>query len=173
MPKKEKKPVMRQGATPTLDRESKILNIMVNTSILLMGLMTDAFSDAFAKMAAGVAQVVAAGVKDTDNKPATKEIIQRVKTEFPKQMITQILQMKTDMKKQLRAKKGEIGKKIADPKFDAGITIAEQYDMGVPNLTSDLDEQSLLRYIVLLKTNDAQCTKMFQVLMEWMKTVNE
>jgi hypothetical protein len=173
MPKKDRKQGMRQGAQQTQDRESKILNIMLNTSILLMALMTDAFSDAFAGMAAGMAQAVAAGFEGTDKEPTTKETIQRVKTEFPKQMITQIIQMKIDMKKQLEAKKDEIGKKIADPKFDAGITIAERYDMGVPNLTSDLDEQSLLRYIMLLKANDAQCAKMFQELMEWMKTVNE
>jgi len=173
MSKKDRKQGMRQGAQQTQDRESKILNIMLNTSILLMALMTDAFSDAFAGMAAGMAQAVAAGFEGTDKEPTTKETIQRVKTEFPKQMITQIIQMKTDMKKQLEAKKDEIGKKIVDPKFDAGITIAERYDMRVPTLTSDLDEQSLLRYIVLLKANDAQCAKMFQELVEWMKTVNE
>jgi hypothetical protein len=173
MSKKDRKQGMRQGAQPTQDRESKILNIMLNTSILLMALMTDAFSDAFAGMAAGMAQAVAAGVEGTDKEPTTKETIQRMKTEFPKQIITQIIQMKTDMKKQLEAKKDEIGKKIVDPKFDAGITIAERYDLGVPNLTSDLDEKSLLKYIMLLKANDAQCTKMFQALMEWMKTVNE
>ena len=173
MAKKDTKQGMKQQAQPTQDRETKILNIMLNTSLLLMTLMTDAFSDVFARMATGMAKAVAAGVGDPDKEPVTKEAIQRMKTEFPKQMITQMLQMKTDMKKQLRAKQDEIGKKIADPRFDAGITIAERYDVGVPNLTNDLDEQSLLCYITLLKGNDASCTKMFQELMAWMKTVNE
>jgi hypothetical protein len=173
MPKKEKKRAKKQETTPALDRESKILNIMLNTSVLLMALMTDAFSDVFAKMASGMAQAVAEGFGGAEKEPTTKKNMQQVETEFPKQMITQILQMKTDIKKQLQAKKDEIRKKIADSKFDAGITIAEQNNFGVPNLTSDLDEQSLLRYIVLLKAQDAQCTKMFQELMEWMKTINE
>lgn len=173
MLKKEMKRMKGQGATPTLDRESKILNIMLNTSILLMALMTDAFSEAFAGMAEGMAQAITTGFGSNEKEPTNTEKIKRVKAEFPKQMITQIVQMKTDMKKQLQAKKDEIGTKIADPKFDAGITIAEQYDVGIPNLTSDLDEQSLLRYIMLLKANDALCTKMFQELMAWMKTVNE
>ena len=171
--KKGKKPMTRQGTPQTQDRESKILNIMLNTSILLMTLMTDAFSDAFAGMAAEMAQTVAAGVAGTDKAPTTKETFQRMKTEFPKETITQIIQMKTDMKKQLEAKKDVVRKKSTDPKFDQGITIAEQYDVGVPSLTGDLDEQSLLNYLVLLKAQDASCTKMFQELMEWMKTVNE
>lgn len=172
MAKKDGNQGMKQGAQPAQDRESKIFNIMMNTSILLMALMTDAFSDAFAGMAAGMAEAFA-GVDGTEKKPVTNETFQRVKTEFPKQMIAQMLQMKTDMRKQLHEKKDEIRSKIADPKFDAGIAIAERYEIGVPNLTRDLDEKSLLRYIVLLKTNDARCTKMFQELMEWMKTVNE
>jgi hypothetical protein len=173
MLKKEVKPAKRQETTPALDRESKILNVMLNTSVLLMALMTDAFSDVFAKMASGMTQAIATGFGDAEKEPNTKKNMQQVETEFPKQMITQILQMKTDMKKQLRAKKDEIERKIADPKFDSGITIAEQYNFGVPNLTSDLDEQSLLKYIVLLKAQDARCTRMFQELMDWMKTINE
>jgi hypothetical protein len=173
MPKKEIKRAKRQETTPALDRESKILNVMLNTSVLLMALMTDAFSDVFAKMTSGMAQAIATGFRGADKEPTTKENIQQVETEFPKQMVTQIVQMKTDMKKQLDAKKEEIGNKIADPRFDEGITIAEYYDVGVPNLTNDLDEQSLLRYIMLLRANDDQCTKMFQELMAWMKTVSE
>ena len=149
-----------------------MLNLMLNTSVLLMSLMTDAFSDAFAGMAQGMAAAVSS-VAGADKEPAANEAFQRVKTEFPKQMITEMLQMKTDMKKQLQGKKDEIRGKIADPKFDAGITIAERYDAGVPSLTHDLDEQSLLRYITLLKASDAMCTKMFQELMALMKTVNE
>ncbi len=169
MPEKKTKERMKK----TLDRESKILNVMLNTSILLMTLMTDAFTDAFAGMASGMAQAVAAGVEGSDKTPAPEEAVRRIKTEFPKQMMKQVLQMKTDMKKQLSAKNGEIKGKIADPKFDAGIAIAERYNLGVPNLTNDLDERSLLCYIALLKTNDTVCTKMFQELMEWMKSVNE
>jgi hypothetical protein len=160
-------------ASSTQNRESKILNIMVNTSLLLMTLMTDAFSDAFAGMAAGMMQAVTAVGEGAEKAPTTKETMERIKTEFPKQMRTQMLAMKTDMQKQLQAKKDDITGKIADPKFDAGITIAERYDIGIPPLTQDLDERSLLYYITLLKANDASCTKMFQELMEWMKTVNE
>lgn len=173
MPKKDTKQGRKQQEQPTADRESKILNIMLNTSILLMALMTDAFSDAFAGMASGMAQAIAAGVGGSEKNPTPDDTIQRIKTELPKQMITQMLQMKTDMKKQLGEKNDEIKGKISDPKFDAGITIAERYNIGVPNLTNDLDEQSLITYITLLKANDVTCTKMFQELMEWMKTVNE
>jgi len=173
MSKKEKKFVMIQGAKPAQDRESKILNIMVNTSVLLMSLMTDAFSGAFAEMAAGMAEAVATGLGGTDKEQTEREKIKQVKTEIPKQMVTQVIQMKADMIQQLEAKKNELGKKIADPKFDAGIGIVERYDFGIPKMTQDLNEVALLKYIALLKANDAQCTKMFQELMEWMKAINE
>jgi hypothetical protein len=170
MPKKMMKQATKHVPETAQDRETKILNIMANTSILLMSLMTDAFSGAFAGMAAGMAQAVTEGL-GAEKEPANMKKIEQVKTEIPKQMIAQIVQMKADMKGQLRAKKEEIEKTIADPRFDAGITIAEQYDFGVPNLTHDLDERSLLKYIALLKANDARCTKMFQELMEWMKSL--
>ena len=172
MPKKDPKEGRGKKEQQTQDRESKILNIMLNTSILLMALMTDAFSDAFTGMASGMAHAVTAGVGGAEKEPTTDESLRRTKTEFPKPMIIQMLQMKTDMKKQLQARKDEIRGKITDPTFDIGITIAERYNAGVPPLTNDLDEQSLLRYLTLLKANDASCTKMFQELMEWMKTVN-
>jgi len=158
MPKKDPKEGRGKKEQQTQDRESKILNIMLNTSILLMALMTDAFSDAFTGMASGMAHAVTAGVGGAEKEPTTDESLRRTKTEFPKPMIIQMLQM--------------IRGKITDPTFDIGITIAERYNAGVPPLTNDLDEQSLLRYLTLLKANDASCTKMFQELMEWMKTVN-
>jgi len=170
MPKKVMKQAKGHVPETTQDRESKILNIMSNTSILLMSLMTDAFSGVFAEMATGMAQAVTEGL-GAEKEPTNTEKIERVKTEIPKQMIAQVVQMKADMKGQLQAKKEKIEKMIADPRFDAGITIAERYDFGVPNLTHDLDERSLLKYIELLKANDARCTKMFQELMEWMKSL--
>jgi len=146
---------------------------MLNTSILLMALMTDAFSDAFTEMAARLAETFTAGFNGTSKEQTGPVKATQLKTGIPKQMVAQIIQMKADMKQQLEAKKKELGNKLADPKFDAGISIAEQYHVGIPNLTSDLDEQSLLTYIGLLKANDVRFTKMFQELMEWMKAVND
>jgi hypothetical protein len=94
-----------------------------------------------------------------------------LKKEFPKQMMEQMVSLKADMTKQLQGKKQEIGKMIADPAFDKGIFIVEQYDFSLPSLTQELDELSLLRYIALMKADNPVFLKMFQELMDWMKSV--
>jgi hypothetical protein len=79
--------------------------------------------------------------------------------------------MKTDITKQMNEKKEQILPLLADRRFDEGITIVERYEFGLPRLTTDLDERSLLAYIALLQENNEQFTKMFQELLEWMKNL--
>jgi hypothetical protein len=158
-------------ATPE-DREIKIFNIMTNTSVLLMALMTEAFSDLFSTMAEGMTQAITSGFgaseKDTQE---TSRTIKKMKTELPQHMIKEMVAMKKDITNQLLEKKQELRNVIADPMFDNGITIAEKYSVGLPAVTNDLDERTLLSYIALMKANDPSCTKMFQELMEWMKVL--
>jgi len=156
----------------TQDRDTKIMNVICNTSILLMCMLTEAFSDFFTNMAAGMATAVSTGFGASEKN--TKEMTQKIdeiKTELPKQMTEQLITMKTDITKQLQSKKDDIKTLIIDPKFDEGITIAEQYHFGLSPLTQDLDDLTLLKYIGLLTANDAQCVKMFQELMAWMNSI--
>ncbi len=156
----------------SLDREAKIINIMSNTSILLMVLMTEAFSDLFANMAEGMVNAFASGLDSSGKaKEDSIEKINDLKKQIPKQVIEQMVNMKAEINEQLQAKKQEIKSLIADPVFDEGIRIAERYKIGLQQMTQNLDEFSLFGYIALLKANDPTCTKMFQELMEWMKTV--
>ena len=145
---------------------------MTNISILLMALMTEAFSDMFTNLAEGMTQAVTSGLGATeaDSQEASRKI-KELKTTFPRQMIKEMITMKKDINDQLSAKKLDLRNVIADPAFDKGITIAERYSFGLPAVTTDLDEISLLGYIALLKANDPRCTKMFQELMEWMKVI--
>jgi predicted RecB family endonuclease len=155
-----------------VDRETKILNILSNTSILLMALMTEAFSGLFTEMAEGMVRAVTASLGAAEeNTTENIEKLQDLKKQIPKQIIEQMVTMKTDISKQLQAKKHKIRPMIADAKFDEGIRIAEHYDVGLPKMTQELDELSLLSYIALLNANDPACTKLFQELVEWMKTV--
>lgn len=172
MPKKNNIRNIKTVQTNGQDRQTKILNIMMNTSLLMISLFTEAFSDVFSKMATGMVNAVTTslGVPEENTKDMSEKM-DSMKTELPKQLIEQIVTMKADINKQLASKKEEIQKIIGDPKFDEGITIVENYDFGLPKLYQDLDEISLFKYIALLKTNDPQFSKMFQELMEWMKNV--
>jgi hypothetical protein len=155
-----------------LDRETKIMNLIMNTTILLMSTFVEAFSDAFTQMAKKMTTSVTDAIGASEEKSnEISEKFDQMKTEVPTQMIEMILSMKTDVDKQLSEKRDEIRKIIADPKFDEGITIAEKYDFGIPKMTQDIDELTLIRYIALLKANDQRCSQMLQDLLKWMKNV--
>jgi hypothetical protein len=172
MTKKETTNATKQTRAPLNDREEKILNVMCNTSVLLMSLMTEAFSDLFAGMAEGMVQAVSSslGVPEENTRQGSEKM-RNLSTKIPQEVRTQMIAMKTDIRKQFQEKKQELQCILVDPVFDTGIAIAESYSTRLPKLTEDLDEVSLLGYLALLKTEDPQCTKMFQALMEWMKTV--
>ena len=70
-------------------------------------------------------------------------------------------------------KKEQLGLILADPRFDEGITIVERNKFGLPALTQDLDERSLLGYIALLQKNDSRFTTMLQELLKWMKNLQQ
>jgi hypothetical protein len=151
-------------------RETKILNVICNTSLLLMSIMTEAFTDVFTKLSK---EMITAITTEMGTPLSTiKEIhgeTEKIQHEFPKQMREQLLAMKTDIAAQLREKKEKLASIITDGKFDEGIAIVERYNFNLPKFTCDLDERSILGYLALLQENNEQFTKMFQELLEWMK----
>lgn len=154
------------------DRETKILNVISNTSILMMAMLTEIFSDTFSKLAAEMVQVVTTSLASTEEETKERrETMNGLTTELPKQMIKQVSELKADFTTQLKERKEEIGKMIVNPVFDQGIAIAEQYDFGIPRLTQELDERSILQYIALLKGNHPECITMVQHLIEWMNNL--
>lgn len=151
-------------------REKKILNVIYNTSILLMSTMTETFSDIFTKLSKEMVTAINTGLSTpTNNVKENHETIDKTQDEFPKQMRELLLGMKVDITKQLKEKKEKIDSIIKDRKFDEGIAIVDRYNFNLPKLSCDLDEHSLFRYLILLKEDNEQFTKMFQELLEWMK----
>ena len=151
-------------------RETKILNVICNTSILLMSIMTEAFTDVFTKLSKEMITAITTGIGTPAN--TIKEIhgeTEKIQNELPKQIREQLLAMKTDITSQMRGKKDALVSIIADRRFDEGIAIVERYNFNLPKLSCDLDEHSLLGYLTLLQNNNEQCTKMFQELLKWMK----
>lgn len=151
-------------------REAKIMNVICNTTILLMSIMTEAFTSIFTKLSKEMITAITT-VLDT---PADtiKEInakTNNIQNELPKQIREQLLAMKKDVTAQMNEKKEKITSLIADKSLDEGIAIVERYNFNLPKLSCDLDERSLLGYMILLQQNDEQFTKMFQELLKWMK----
>jgi hypothetical protein len=153
-------------------RETQILNVICNTTILLMSIMTEAFTSIFTKLSKEMITAITTGLGAPGD--TIKEIqgeTNNIQNELPKQMSEQLLAMKADVTAQLREKKEKFTSLLADKRFDEGITIVERYNFNLPKLSSDLNERSLLGYIALLQQNNEQFGKMFQELLEWMKNL--
>jgi hypothetical protein len=172
MPKKTTTQKIKPAKQNTQTRETKILNVICNTSVLLMSAITEAFSEMFTKLSKEMITAITTSLDTTED--VTKDIHKKtdnLKKELPQQIREQLLAMKTDITTQLQEKKETLGTLLIDPRFDDGITIVERYKFSLPALTQVLDERSLLGYITLLQTNDPRFTTMFQELLEWMKNL--
>jgi len=150
------------------DRETKILNVLCNTSVLVMTMMTDAFSEIFSTLSKEMMTAVASSLGAPEE--ATKKI-DTLHQQLPDHLRQELMTMKNDLQKQLQGKKGELGPLLKNPLFDRGVALAEQTTIPLPRLTSDLDEAALFGYLALLKTNDRQATTLFQQLFEWMNSL--
>jgi len=172
MPKKTTKQKIKPTQQNIQTREKKILNVICNTSLLLMSSFTEAFSEMFTKLSKEM--ITAMSTSFGNLKDATKDIHKEtysLQKELHQQMREQLLAMKTDIAVQLQEKKEKLNPLLADSRFDDGITIVERYKFGFPPRTQELDEGSLLGYIDLLQVNDPRFTTMLQELLGWMKNL--
>jgi len=150
------------------NRETKILNVLCNTSILLMTIMTEAFSEMFTTLSKEMMTAVATGLGAPED--STKKI-DALHQQLPDHLRKELITMKNDLAKHLMEKKAELSPLLADPIFDHGVAIVERTPFSLPLLTQDLDEHSLLGYLALIQTNDPRATAMLKELLEWMNTL--
>ncbi len=170
MPEKTTKSLENQTQTKNKDRETKILNLLCNTSLLLMILITDAFSEMFSTLSKEFITILSHSLdpsqKDTQN-------LDTLQKQFPDELRKELLAMKQDLSKQIQEKRQKLGTLLEDQRFDTGITLVEHSVLPLPKLTDDLDETALLGYLALLQANDPACTILFQQLLEWMNDLPE
>ena len=150
------------------DRETKILNLLCNTSLILMSMITEAFSQVFTTLTKEMANAFTAGFSASQDTTKTLDDLEK---NLPADLRRELMTMKTDLQKQLNEKRKELGPFLSDPRFDTGIAIAEQTSFPLPKLTEELDERSLFGYLTLLQTQNPQATAMFKELFEWMNTL--
>jgi hypothetical protein len=172
MPKKTIFQKIKTAEQNTQTRETKILNVISNTSLLLMSAVTEAFSEVFTTLSKEMITAISTSFDTSED--TTKEIHKKtdnLQKELPRQIREQMLAMKTDITAQIQEKKEKLDPLLVDQRFDGGITIVERYKFDLPALTQDLDERSLFGYIALMQANDPRFTTMFQELLEWMKNL--
>lgn len=168
MPEKTSKPPQNRRQVTDENREKKILNLLSNTSLLLMILVTEAFSEVFTSLSRDFVSSLSSSLNIAHGDKPDLDVLQQ---QFPDSLRKELLAMKQDLEKQIQEKRQKLGPLLADQRFDKGITIAEHSMLHLPSLTHDLDEAALLSYVTLLQANDQKCTAMFQQLLEWMNNL--
>jgi len=158
---------------PKIDanRENKIMNVVVNTSIILMSTLMDGFAEivleAAGAMASGIAEI-AGGEKAKED--AEKEVKQKL-PQVSDKMRSMISEMRKDLYGQMEQKRNEIKPFLSDPIFDVGPKAVEKYDFGIPNLTQELEDSTIAQYTYLLLSEDATFGQLFTELGEWLNNL--
>ena len=154
-----------------LNRESKIMNLMINTSIILMSTLMDGFAEIFmgatGAMASGIAEM-AGGEK------AKEETEREFKKKLPQisdKMRSMISEMRRDLYEQMEQKRKEIEPFLSDPIFDVGPKAVEKYDFGLPKLTQELEDSTLAQYSYLIVSEDAAFGQLFSELGDWLNNM--
>ena len=154
-----------------LSREDKIMNTIVNTSILLMS----TFMGGFSELMVNVTSEMASGMTEAfAGEEAGKEARQKVKQKLPEvndKMRAMISDMRKDIYLQMEKTNKEIAPFMTDPVFDVGPQNVDAYDFGIPKLSSRLDDDTLAQYSYLLVSEDAAFAELFGQLMDWLNSL--
>ena len=150
------------------DREKKIMNSIVNTSVILMGTMMGSFAEVMVKATGVMASGVAEAIDGEGGEKISKEFAEKL-PKVDEKMKTMISDMRKEVYAQLGQKK--IRPPLSDPAYDAGPKIIEKYDFGLPELTEELSDNELAQYTQLLVSEDPSFVEMFKKLTDWMNAL--
>lgn len=127
-------------------RDDKIRNLLLNQSVIFMGLFEEALADVGDRLA-----------ETKDVSGSARNLVSELLSEIREEALAQI------------PSPPELERHVADPAFDEGIEIAERYDLNLPRLTESLDDMTLASYIFLLKGGNPDATRMLRELQDWQK----
>lgn len=151
--------------------EDKIIYAMANTSVILMSMMIGAFTQVVGStmgaMATGMTEAMG-------GKEASDKVNQEIKQGLPEidaKMKAGISDMRKDIYSQMMQKRQEMQAMLADPAFEVGPKIIEKYDFNLPQLTQELDDNTLSQYSQLLASEDPHFVEMFKELTEWINAL--
>jgi hypothetical protein len=150
------------------NRDAKLENLIMNHSMIFMGMFEEAFSTLAEKMTEAMeagANALAdalggssgAGGKGKEAAPEVRAQIGHVFSGIREEMAEQWPKNETVFKDY-----------ISSPDFDKGIEIVEAYDFGRPRLTEKLSDEVLASYVFLVQSGDSKVSKMFKELSEWL-----
>ena len=154
-----------------MNRENKIMNSMINVSVILMSTMMCAFTNVMMNATSSLASGMAEAVGGKENGDKVNEEIKQNLPEVDAKMKAMISDIRRDIYAQMRQKKQEMKLMFSDPVFDIGPKIIEKYDFKLPKLSQKLNDNELAQYSKLLVNEDLRFVKMFKELTQWINSL--
>ncbi len=153
------------------DREKRIMNAIVNTSVVLMGMLMGGFTELMMNVTGTVASGMAEAVSGEEaGKKVGREFKQKV-PEANEKMKAMMSDMRKDMYAQIEQNIKEIKPFMSNPIFDVGPQKIDEYDFGIPKLTEELNDETLAQYSCLLVSEDAAFAELFKQLTDWLNSL--
>ena len=152
-------------------REKKIMNLIVNTSIILMSTLMGGLTETMMNMTGAMASGMAGALGGEET---GEEVRQEFKAKLPEvddKMKAMISDVRKDMYLQMEQKKSEIKPLLSDPVFDAGPNKVNEFDFGLPKLTEELDDGTIAQYAYLLVSEDKTFGELFGAVSDWMQNL--
>jgi hypothetical protein len=154
-------------------RDKKLENLMMNHSLIFMGMFEEGFSTIAEKMtetlSEGIGMMEDALAEGTS--PAGVSVGKKLKDEITPAARAEIGNLfsgiREEMSSQWPKNAGLFRAYVSNPAFDRGIEIVERYDFGRPKLTEKLSDEILASYVFLLQSGDKELERMFKELGEW------
>ncbi len=153
------------------DRTQRIMNAMVNTSIILMSELMGGFTQVMMGTTGALASEMAGTMGGEEARESVAQDFEEKLPEVDEKMKGMIPEMRTDIYAQLKLNKKEIEPILTDNAYDMGPSIIDGYDFRLPKLTEELDDGSLVRYSQLLVEEDPNFVEMFTELIGWMSSL--
>jgi hypothetical protein len=166
-----------------ITRDEKAKNLVLNYSMIMMGLFEDVFAGLASKMseamvagAAAISESLAPGAPTNKAEPEGGEG-QGPQAKVEAEVSNGVKKMFSEMRREAAAEMSAGGDSfkefLRDPRLDKGISIVEAYEFGLPKLTEPLRDEDIAAYLTLLGKEDARMVKMFRELSEWQKSMPE
>jgi hypothetical protein len=158
-------------------RDEKLENLIMNHSMIFMGMFEEAFSTIAEKMTEAIAKGGAAMAEALGGVPPGSKDLgatdpgKKLKDDLSPEVRTQIGNVFSEIREEMASqwpKNASVFKGyISSPTFDKGIEIVEGYDFGRPRLTEKLSDELLASYVFLVQSGDPRLGKMFKELADW------
>jgi hypothetical protein len=168
MEKQQDKSEVIEGETC---RGRKVMNLIANTSIILMSTLMGGLSEVMVNTMGAAASGMAGAMGGEEAGEKVNREFEQKRPEINEKMTQLISDARKDIYAQMGQKQEEIEPFLSDPVFDVGPKKVDEYDFSLPKLTEEIDDASLAQYTKLLLSEDANFSELFKALGDWMNSL--